>query len=64
MLHLADAAQHLGRTGEALDWLSRALRIARGSDLEALARANSSRKWIPEFAKNQIFRGFWMISGS
>jgi tetratricopeptide (TPR) repeat protein len=37
MLHLANAAQHLGRTGEAVDWLSRALRIARGSDLEAFA---------------------------
>jgi len=37
MLHLANAAQHLGRTGEALDWLSRALRLARGSDLEAFA---------------------------
>jgi hypothetical protein len=37
MLHLANAAQHLGRTGEALDWLSRALRLVRGSDLEAFA---------------------------
>jgi tetratricopeptide (TPR) repeat protein len=37
MLHLATAAQHLGRTEEALDWLSRALRIARGSDLETFA---------------------------
>jgi tetratricopeptide (TPR) repeat protein len=37
MLHLANAAQHLGRTKEALDWLSRALRITRGSDLEAFA---------------------------
>jgi tetratricopeptide (TPR) repeat protein len=37
MLYLADAAQHLGRTDEALDWLSRALRITRGSDLDAFA---------------------------
>jgi TRAP-type mannitol/chloroaromatic compound transport system permease large subunit len=28
------------------------------------SRANSSRKWIPELAKNQIFRGFWMIPAS
>ena len=35
MLHLANTAQHLGRTEEALDWLARAMRLARGSDLEA-----------------------------
>ena len=29
MLHLANSAQHLGSTREALDWLSRALRITR-----------------------------------
>jgi tetratricopeptide (TPR) repeat protein len=37
MLHLANAAQHLGRTAEALDWLSRALRLTQGSDLDAFA---------------------------
>src|SRR5438105_6207597 len=40
MLHLANSAQHLGSTREALDWLSRALRITRslrGSDLDSFA---------------------------
>lgn len=40
MLHLANAAQHLGRTEEAMDWLSRVLRMTRsmrGSDLDAFA---------------------------
>jgi len=37
MLYLANAAQHLGHTEEALDWLSRSLRMMRGSDLEAFA---------------------------
>jgi tetratricopeptide (TPR) repeat protein len=37
MLHLANAGQHLGRTPEALDWLARALRLTRGSDLDAFA---------------------------
>jgi hypothetical protein len=37
MLHLANAAQHLGRTQEALDWLATGLRLTRGSDLDAFA---------------------------